>query len=965
MTIKERPEVYARLDKRLRDARAEAQVEKRTNTGLVAGGTIAVAETDLDLKLPTKDLIAGSARTGKWFDLSKGAYDLFPPPNTFGSAQNHAEQGLLGKISQAIEQARLEDEALEGHTVSMHVDQIVCSTCKAGLGSPKNPGVLKQFSLKYPGLILEITNQENAEVVRVRGGRRIITLWSPLSVQQALAKPRAKALPRPKASKSSRVQTARSLLSQISANEWRPLFNKDGAAMIKALDDQELNRLYQKLKEKQENTGKTLAKIRENLQRIIQTLQEKIGEIKKGEGGFLASFKGDVMASTMGIAALELADLHEISVIRGEAGEGSSYDWDLEGQFTVVIDPEEQKDSTLIYQVRRVDALLETDRNKYTREKYVQVMIDKEVDSYSRALRHNIELAGPKDRMKLDLQVEFEQASGKIQSIREGYGDRPYLGGTYTSYYQELWEQEKRRLAEETTMSSQDASVQLDEKEMGDSNSTKSGKGEERVLVEQTTEPPPVPTASAVQTPSDQLPRGKSEDAGVKKAPKPSEEELLEKRIKDAKESIRVKEKRIQELDEKLKKVQIIQNSKEEENLLKQIKYERDMKTRVESRLIAYESRKSEGMKKIFETVEKSTETIDSIKTSRQAIARKRSKLADRRRKLEKTVNESQRAEIQAEIQDIESALQTLIEERDNANFPYLKAEENLKHVKKLLKVLNTNKIQEERRLEELGIFSSLDTIQKDIEKLSADISHKKRRIGVLKTKSNIKIVINEKERSEISESIKNSQQELEGLKDQRKELEEELDVLKTIRYNISTEKRKKINAKEVVKRVKKKKNINTISSSSSSNEMDTSPKLRRKPKAPPSQRISTSLDLSQSKGPASQSKKRQPETDSLASKRIKTSEVSPVTRTVTSKSVPTSSRTRRNPKLKGNCSLKQPVNRRDRQANTKGQPARQYLLREQDRQKAHAPRISCGFHRISSSKGCVPCHDQNGGHSC
>ena len=471
LTIKERPEVYARLDKRLRDARAEAQVEKRNNTGLVTGGTIAVAETDLPLELDeTKELIAGSARAGKWFDTADGAYDLFPPPSFYGSAaKNHAEQGLVGKISQAIEQAGLENEALEGHTVSMHVEQIVCGTCKAGLARAVSPGVLKQFSQKYPGLIVEITNQENAEVVRVRGGRRIITLWSPLSVQQALLKPRVKALPRPKASKSSRVQTANKLLSQIASKEWRPLFNKDGAAMIKELDDQRLNRLYQKLKEKRQKPAKTLAEIRDNLQRIIQTLQKKIAESKKGEEDFLASFKVEVGLSDMGIAALGLADEHEISVIRGEAGGGSSYDWDLEGQFTVVIDPTEQMDSALIYQVRRVDALRETEMSKFqldeTDERYVKEMLDKEVDAYTRALRHNIELDSA-DRKKLDLQDEYKQTIGtneqKMAKIREGYGDRAYRGGTYTSYYQELWDEWKREVENKSRNTGKNVKVQAD-----------------------------------------------------------------------------------------------------------------------------------------------------------------------------------------------------------------------------------------------------------------------------------------------------------------------------------------------------------------------------------------------------------------------------------------------------------------------------------------------------------------------
>ncbi|MBK0296056.1 hypothetical protein F6Y05_17060 [Bacillus megaterium] len=36
----------------------------------------------------------------------------------------------------------------------------VCPTCLSGLGNPKkDPGIIKQLSLKYPNLIVEVTSQ--------------------------------------------------------------------------------------------------------------------------------------------------------------------------------------------------------------------------------------------------------------------------------------------------------------------------------------------------------------------------------------------------------------------------------------------------------------------------------------------------------------------------------------------------------------------------------------------------------------------------------------------------------------------------------------------------------------------------------------------------------------------------------------------------------------------------------------
>jgi hypothetical protein len=54
------------------------------------------------------------------------------------------------------------------------MEQKVCFTCLYGFGDKnKGSGVLKQFSEKYPTLSIEITNQQNTKVIRIRAGRRL------------------------------------------------------------------------------------------------------------------------------------------------------------------------------------------------------------------------------------------------------------------------------------------------------------------------------------------------------------------------------------------------------------------------------------------------------------------------------------------------------------------------------------------------------------------------------------------------------------------------------------------------------------------------------------------------------------------------------------------------------------------------------------------------------------------------
>ena len=151
-------QIHQRLDMRLKQARADSGVSKYDESGTkVTGGTIAVAETNFPF-LSNKDneFVAGSPQTGKLFSDSKAVYDRFKPPITNGWAQNHAEQGLVGKISKAIEDTGQENQSMDGYSVFIHVEQTVCNMCKAGLAKSQKKGVLKQFSVRYPVPLREV-----------------------------------------------------------------------------------------------------------------------------------------------------------------------------------------------------------------------------------------------------------------------------------------------------------------------------------------------------------------------------------------------------------------------------------------------------------------------------------------------------------------------------------------------------------------------------------------------------------------------------------------------------------------------------------------------------------------------------------------------------------------------------------------------------------------------------------------
>jgi hypothetical protein len=96
---------------------------------------------------------------------------------------NHAEEGSLNlvdkKIQAEIESGKLNPADLKGKTVELEVDKESgsCSRCAQGFkvdpktGQPKDPGVLKQFSDRYPDTTLEVRESGKGTAFRVREGQ--------------------------------------------------------------------------------------------------------------------------------------------------------------------------------------------------------------------------------------------------------------------------------------------------------------------------------------------------------------------------------------------------------------------------------------------------------------------------------------------------------------------------------------------------------------------------------------------------------------------------------------------------------------------------------------------------------------------------------------------------------------------------------------------------------------------------
>jgi hypothetical protein len=140
----------------------------------VKGGTAAVARTNIpELDQETfkgaspEALLAEQKNTPD----NTGSKDLIPvnPDRTV----NHAEHVVLGKIHEAIKRNGLPSEQLKDKKVTLLIEQESCSDCASGIGTDASPGVIKQFSIKYPELLLEVKNLRTSRSYILQAGELV------------------------------------------------------------------------------------------------------------------------------------------------------------------------------------------------------------------------------------------------------------------------------------------------------------------------------------------------------------------------------------------------------------------------------------------------------------------------------------------------------------------------------------------------------------------------------------------------------------------------------------------------------------------------------------------------------------------------------------------------------------------------------------------------------------------------
>lgn len=81
----------------------------------------------------------------------------FVTPRQNAQFQDHAEQDVINGLIDAVGRSGIDLSREEGPTFWMFVSQDVCSACKQGNhGTPVEPGVLMQLSLRYKNLLISV-----------------------------------------------------------------------------------------------------------------------------------------------------------------------------------------------------------------------------------------------------------------------------------------------------------------------------------------------------------------------------------------------------------------------------------------------------------------------------------------------------------------------------------------------------------------------------------------------------------------------------------------------------------------------------------------------------------------------------------------------------------------------------------------------------------------------------------------
>lgn len=171
------PQRTAQMGQILRGYRSRPGVPRRVmEPGVpepVRGGCAAVAQTDIPT-LQNRSFGGASPEAlppGMRGRPGTSGGSVLRPVNP--TAVDHAEQvsleNLRAAIDLALAEGRITRGTLQGRTVYLLVEQEPCPSCAAGAGGGA-PGVLQQFSMRYPELTLEVRSPATARAYIYRGG---------------------------------------------------------------------------------------------------------------------------------------------------------------------------------------------------------------------------------------------------------------------------------------------------------------------------------------------------------------------------------------------------------------------------------------------------------------------------------------------------------------------------------------------------------------------------------------------------------------------------------------------------------------------------------------------------------------------------------------------------------------------------------------------------------------------------
>jgi hypothetical protein len=172
--------LQADIDRYRRNARIRRIDLPETPGVAVQGGTVAVLRTDIP---GLEDRPYGGASPEaipEQYKLKSGTSGglVLIPINPV--CANHAEHVAMENLRIAIERSilagKLRPSQLTGCRVIMRVEQEPCSSCAAGLRVNEDgqksagSGVIKQFSLMFPGLLIEVRSARTSRSYLVRAG---------------------------------------------------------------------------------------------------------------------------------------------------------------------------------------------------------------------------------------------------------------------------------------------------------------------------------------------------------------------------------------------------------------------------------------------------------------------------------------------------------------------------------------------------------------------------------------------------------------------------------------------------------------------------------------------------------------------------------------------------------------------------------------------------------------------------